>query len=161
MSTKPYMYFLPALFQFLISALCSFFLKLGQAGDVQLRRLRSLHCLQSGPGPRNIDSELGMALWCMSLEWVLLLDGWQTAKAGGSMDVSALALMMFSRPLMLGCLHLLGVLPVLSSTHMLFSSQTWHNGWLHVCEVVCYQRQLLCSSRHHTLLTAIAGRRMF
>lgn len=40
------------------------------------------------------------------------------------MDVSALVLMVFSRPLMLGCLLLLSVPPVLSATHTVFSSQT-------------------------------------
>ena len=46
------------------------------------------------------------------------------------MDVSALALTVFSRPLMLGCLCFLSVLPVLSAPHTLFSSQTDLPGWM-------------------------------
>lgn len=81
------------------------------------------------------------------------------------MDVSALALMVFSRPLMLGCLRLPSVLLVLSATnththtHTLFSSQTDLPEWIasHLWGVF-YQWQLPCSSRHPTLLTAVVGR---
>lgn len=84
---------------------------------------------QNVPGSGGI-TESGMACVHMSLEWVLFLDAPQIPRTGGSVGVFALALMVFSRPLMLGCLRFLSVPPVLSATHTLISSQTDLHEWM-------------------------------